>query len=188
MARFWKVCWVGSICGHDLLGADGADRGLDREEGLGHLAGEALVGGRRVERDVLVPGGAGGGDLAAAFGRVLAGRGIEVVADGGETDAGLREGGPGGRVGRGALGLGVGGAHLGAQALDGGFVAAALAAVAGDGVTDAAPEAARADAEAHEAHEHEQGEAEIDRLDSAATTAATKIEQHGSGRTSPDRG
>ena len=53
-------------------------------------------------------------------------------------------------------------------------------AVAGDGVDDAAGQAARADAEADEAHEHEQGEAEVDNLDGAAASAASEIEQHGS--------
>jgi hypothetical protein len=75
---------------------------------------------------------------------------------------------------------GVGGLDLGGQALDGGVIAATGCTVAGDGVDDAPGQATGADAEPDEAHEHEQGQAEVDNLDGAAPSAAAEIEQHGS--------
>ena len=49
MARFWKVCWVGSISVRASWAVTALSGLLEREEGLGHLAGEALVelGGSR---------------------------------------------------------------------------------------------------------------------------------------------
>src|SRR3954453_3154101 len=152
----------GLALGDDLLGGDRLVRLGEREEGLDHLAGQALVGLGGVEGEVLVPGRAGCRELALAGGGVVALGRVEVVAHGGVAQPGAREGGPGDGVRWGGVRAALGGLDVGGGALGGGVVAAAAAAVAGDGVDDAAGQAGGADAEADEAHEHEQGEPEVD--------------------------
>ena len=177
-----KVCWVGSISVIISWARDGLVGLLDGEEGLGHLAGEALVGLRRVERDVLVPRGAGGGELAAALGGVVAGRRCRSCRRrwARRTRAWARAAQAAASVGL-ALVLASAVWTWVVRRSTASVVAAGAAAVR-QGVTDAAGEAARADAEAHEAHEHEQGEAEVDDFDGAAAAAASQVEQHGGGR------
>ena len=103
-----------------------------------------------------------------------------------EADAGLGQGGPCGDVRGVGLGLGVGGLDLGGQTLDGVGVAGGVSAVSQE-VTDAAGEPAGADAEAYEAHEHEQRKASVDKFDCAAAAAASQVKEHGVVRISPDR-
>ena len=175
-----KVCWRGLDLGDDLLGGDGLGRLVEREEGLDHLAGQALVGLVRVQREVLVPGVAGGAELALARGRVVARRRRRSCRRPRRSAGGRGRGRPRRRRRTGWCGCCAAAALiLASRRFSAAVSPPPLLPLPVMASTMPPRQAAGADGEADEAHEHEQREAEVDNLDGAAPPGATQIEQHG---------
>src|SRR6185312_4323346 len=147
--------------------------GVIAQRGVG-IAGEdgEIVAGVLGQAEVLLPGHHGLGQLLLARGRVGAGVLVKAASAGGVLVAGGFQSGPGGGVVGVLLGL------LERVLLRRVDELALVGASATEGVEEAAVAAAGADPEEDKAAPDEDGEAEVHRLDGAATAAAAQIEEH----------